>query len=49
MKDVEVVKSACDIFDQKNVRFYDGGCPNVFLENGEATHSALEKLLNWDD
>jgi ferredoxin len=49
MKDVEVVKSACDIFSSENVRYYGNGCPDVFLENDRATDSALEKLLNWDE
>jgi hypothetical protein len=49
MKDIDVVKSARDIFGQENVRFYGSGCPDVFLENGRATHAALERLLNWSE
>jgi hypothetical protein len=41
------VKAACDIFGEDNVRFYGGGVPNVFLDGGMATGSALERLLNW--
>lgn len=48
VKHIEVVKAACDIFGDKNVRFYGGGVPDVFLENSKVTDSALERLLNWD-
>lgn len=41
------VKAACDIFGKDNVRFYGGGIPNVFLEGGVATDTALERLLDW--
>ena len=42
-----VVKTACDIFGEDNVRFYGGGIPNVFLDGGISTNTALEQLLNW--
>jgi len=40
-------KAARDIFDPKYVRYYDGGIPNVFLDDGRASVAALERLLNW--
>lgn len=41
------IRAARDIFGKDKVRFYGGGVPNVFLENGRVTDAALEKLLNW--
>ena len=43
----EVIKAACDIFGKGNVRFFGGGVPGVFLENGVATEFALNRLLEW--
>jgi hypothetical protein len=43
----ETVKGAQDIFGKDNVRFYGGGIPRVFLDEGTATDAALERLLNW--
>ncbi len=43
----DVVKAACDIFGDGNVRFYGGGIPNVFLDGGVVTKAALERLLSW--
>jgi hypothetical protein len=43
----DTVKAARDIFGEENVRFYGGGVPNVFLDEGMATDAALERLLNW--
>ncbi len=43
-----VVVAAKDIFGEKNIRFFGGGVPNVFLdEGGRATTDKLEQLLNW--
>lgn len=41
------VTAAIDIFGEDNVRFYGNGVPDVFLDAGRATDSALERLLNW--
>jgi hypothetical protein len=42
------VNAAIDIFGVDNVRYYDCGIPNVFLDvAGVATETALEYLLNW--
>ena len=44
----KTIKAATDIFGEKNVRFYGGGVPNVFLdESGHATSHKLEELLDW--
>lgn len=43
----DVVKAACDIFGDGNVRFYGGGIPNIFLDGGVVTKAALERLLDW--
>ena len=37
--------AACDIFGEENVRFYGGGIPNVFLQNGKVTAEKLNRLL----
>jgi|SRR5579872_1428516 len=39
--------AACDIFGEENVRFYGGGIPNVFLQNGKASAEKLNRLLSW--
>jgi hypothetical protein len=42
------VNAAVDIFGDDNVRFYGGGVPNVFLDDGgKATDAAMERLLTW--
>ena len=42
------LKAARDIFGDCNVRYYDGGVPDVFLEGGTVTESAVNKLLTWN-
>lgn len=42
------LEAAQDLFGEKNVRFYGGGIPNVFLEGGRVTDLAVEKLLTWE-
>jgi hypothetical protein len=39
------VHAACDIFGTDHVRFYGGGIPDVFLDEGRATDVKLEQLL----
>ena len=41
------LEAARDIFGEKNVRFYGGGVPNVFLKGGQVTEAAVNRLLNW--
>ncbi|HTU32887.1 MAG TPA: hypothetical protein VMF66_03700 [Candidatus Acidoferrum sp.] len=41
------VRAACDIFGRQRVRFYDGGIPDVFLDQGTATDAKLDQLLTW--
>ena len=41
------VCAARDIFGPKNVRFYGGGVPDVFLEDGMVQDRAVERLLVW--
>lgn len=43
----DTVKAAVDIFGQENVRFFGGGIPNVFLDAGAVSETAVENLLNW--
>lgn len=43
----DAITSARDIFGSANVRFFGGGVPDVFLENGVATEQALNRLLKW--
>lgn len=43
----EAITAARDIFGNDNVRFFGGGVPDVFLENGVATENALNRLLKW--
>jgi hypothetical protein len=45
--DISPVNAARDIFGKKNVRFYGGGIPDVFLDRGKVTNGGLEKLLAW--
>ena len=41
------LEAARDLFGEPNVRFYGGGVPNVFLEGGQVTEAAVNRLLNW--
>ena len=43
------LEAARDLFGERNVRFYGGGIPNVFLDGGGVTASAVDKLLTWTD
>ena len=43
------LEAARDLFGGENVRFYGGGIPNVFLDGGRVTDSAVNKLLTWED
>ena len=43
------LEAAHDLFGIENVRFYGGGVPNVFLDGGRVTDSAVEKLLTWEN
>lgn len=47
LHDHPVIGAARDLFGPKNVRFYGGGIPNVFLDGGAVTAHALERLLVW--
>ena len=40
--------AARDLFEEENVRFYGGGIPDVFLDGGRVTDSAVDKLLTWE-
>ena len=42
------LEAAWDLFGKKNVRFFGGGIPNVFLDGGLVTEAAVERLLNWE-
>ena len=42
------LEAARDLFGEDNVRFYGAGIPQVFLDGGEVTDSAVERLLNWE-
>lgn len=45
---LQVVEAARDIFGKDHIRYYGGGIPNVFLdEGGRATADKLEQLLDW--
>ena len=45
----QTLKAARGLFGRENVRFYGGGIPQVFLNNGSAvTESAMDQLLDWD-
>ena len=41
------LEAAGDLFGKENVRFYGGGIPNVFLDGGRVTDSAVDDLLIW--
>ena len=45
----ETLEAADDLFGKENVRFYGGDIPNVFLDGGRVTDSAVEKLLTWEN
>jgi hypothetical protein len=47
LKESSPARAARDIFGPKNVRFYGGGIPEVFLERGTATNTKLDQLLTW--
>ena len=56
MKDMEkgeaphsTLKAACGLFGKDNVRFYGHGIPNVFLDGGRVTDSAVTRLLTWEN
>ena len=42
------LEAARDLFGEENVRFYGGGIPDVFLDGGRVTDSAVDKLLTWE-
>ena len=42
------LEAARDLFGKDNVRFYGGGIPDVFLDGGRVTDSAVDKLLIWE-
>ena len=42
------LEAARDLFKKEHVRFYGGGIPDVFLDGGRVTDSAVEKLLTWE-
>ena len=46
--DQEALNAACEIFGRKNVRYYGGGIPNVFMDRDKVTDNAVDLLLNWD-
>ena len=43
------LREAQHLFGRQNVRFYGGGIPNVLLDGGKVTDSAVDRLLNWND
>lgn len=43
------LEAARDLFKEENVRFYGGGIPNVFLDGGAVTDTAVDKLLTWEN
>ncbi|MYM30968.1 hypothetical protein GTP58_21760 [Duganella sp. CY15W] len=48
-KENGTIKAAIDIFGEDNVRFFGGGAPGVFLEDGVVSEKALERLLTWSE
>ena len=42
------LKAAQELFGKDRVRFYGGGIPDVFLDGGRVTDSAVDRLLNWN-
>jgi hypothetical protein len=43
----KTVTAARDIFGSDNIRYFGGGCPDVFLEGGEISEAKLNYLLEW--
>ena len=43
------LEAARGLFGEENVRFYGGGIPEVFLEGGRVTDSAVNNLLTWEE
>ena len=44
------LEAARDLFGEKNVRFYGGGIPQVWLDGGSnVTPSAVERLFTWSE
>ena len=44
------LEAARDLFGEKNVRFYGGGIPQVWLDGGgNVTDSAVERLFTWSE
>ena len=41
------LEAARGLFGKENVRFYGGGIPNVFLDVGRVTDSAVDDLPIW--
>ena len=41
------LEAARDLFGGENVRFYGAGIPNVFVDGGMVTDSAVEELPVW--
>lgn len=48
-KNKGTINAAIDIFGKENVRYYGGGIPNVFLENGSVSERRVNTLLNWEE
>lgn len=42
------LEAAKDLFGKDNVRFFGGGIPQVFLDGGQVTDAAVERLLSWE-
>ena len=42
------LEAAKGLFGKDNVRFFGGGIPQVFLDGGQVTDAAVERLLNWE-
>ena len=45
----EVLESVSELLGKENVRFYGAGIPQVFMEGGDVTSAAVERLLVWRD
>lgn len=41
------LEAARDLFGEEHVRFFGGGIPQVFLDGGSVTRSAVDRLLTW--
>ena len=45
----DAVRHARDVFGARNVRFFDAGIPDVFVDGAASVSSdAVERLLNWE-